>query len=58
MQYVWNQGWRGDREIIYTGGRGIKYRSRYMKFLSFFNKLTAGATLVVVAKILVMVFGV
>lgn len=56
--YVWNQGWKTNREIIYTGNRGVKYQSRYVKFLSLSNKLLAGATLVVVVKVLVMVFGV
>jgi hypothetical protein len=56
--YVWNQGWRGNRKITYTGNRGRKYRSRYVKFLGFCNKLLAGATFVIVVKVLVMMFGV
>ena len=55
--YVWNKRFR-DRKITYTGNRGRKYQSRYVKFLSFSNKLLAGATFVVVVKVLVMAFGV
>jgi len=55
--YVWDKRF-SDRKIIYTGNRGVKFQTRYMKFLSLFNKLTAGATFVMVVKVLVMVFGV
>jgi len=56
-RYVWNQGWRGERKIIYTGNMP-KSQTRYMKFLNRFKVLTAGATFVMVVKILVLMFGV
>ncbi len=52
--YVWEK--KVSRNIVFTGG--YKKNTRYMKFLSFLNKLVAGATFVVVVKVLVMVFGV
>jgi hypothetical protein len=55
--YVWNRAY-SNRKITYTGNRGLKFQSRYVKTLSFFNKLLAGATFVVVVKVLVMMFGV
>jgi len=55
--YVWNRQF-SNRKIIYTGNRSKQYRSRYMKFLSLIQKLVAGATFVVVVKVLVMMFGV
>jgi hypothetical protein len=47
---------RSGRNIVFTGN--YKGNTRYIKFLSFSNKLLAGATFVVVVKVLVMVFGV
>lgn len=52
--YVWEK--RQNRNIVFTGGH--QKSTRYMKFLTGFNKLVAGATFVMVVKILVMVFGV
>jgi len=54
--YVWNRQF-SNRKIIYTG-KMAKTQTRYMKFLSLIQKLVAGATFVVVVKVLVMMFGV
>lgn len=54
MTYVWEK--RQNRNIVFTGGH--QKSTRYMKFLSVLNKLVAGATFVMVVKVLVMMFGV
>ncbi len=54
MTYVWER--QVKRNIVFTGG--YKKNTRYMKFLNGFSKIVAGATFVMVVKVLVMVFGV
>jgi hypothetical protein len=50
--YVWER--KANRNIVFTGG--YKKNCRYLRFLKVVNKIVAGATFVMVAKVLVMVF--
>jgi hypothetical protein len=49
--YVWER--KSNRNIVFTGA--YNKNCRYLRFLSRVNKMVAGATLVMVVKVLTMV---